>query len=152
MGCWSKVMMSPKTDHPAHIRWRSLLRRGRKESASDIASASSMLFSKVFLNTWFYSRSTIFLMSNFMLRLGYLQGSQLSIIITRRKNCRRTPPDTPDSIFWYLHHSPVSLYIFFWKNTKVWIDISNQIVFFKLSIKGLTFFWGKVDYPENGSN
>ena len=41
-------MMSPKTDHPAHIRWRSLLRRGRKESASDIASASSMLFSKVF--------------------------------------------------------------------------------------------------------
>ena len=39
-------MMSPKTDHPAHIRWRSLLRRGRKESASD--SASSMLLSKVF--------------------------------------------------------------------------------------------------------
>ena len=152
MGCWSKVMMSPKTDHPAHIRWRSLLRRGRKESASD--SASSMLLSKVFFekNTWFYSRSTIFLMSNFMLRLGYLQGSQLSIIITRRKTCSKTPPDTPDSIFWYLHHSPVSLYIFFWKITKVWIDISNQIVFFKLSIKGWTFFVGKVDYPENGSN
>ena len=36
MGCWSKVMMSPETDHPTHIRWQSIVRG--KVQAIDAAS------------------------------------------------------------------------------------------------------------------